>query len=73
MICPEHTKEPKILDTEVCGFPLTKAIFSATGDFCRQGLFLSPVFCGGRGGGGVKYEKDNERKEENAKEYGTRG
>jgi len=35
VICPEHTKDQKVSDTEVCGFPLTKDIFKATGDFCR--------------------------------------
>jgi COMPASS component SPP1 len=40
VICPEHTKEPKILDTEVCGFPLTKTVFNATGEFCRSEAFF---------------------------------
>jgi len=35
VICPEHTKDPKIGDNEVCGFPLTKDIFTPTGEFCR--------------------------------------
>jgi len=35
VICPEHTKDQKVSDTEVCGFPLTKDIFKTTGDFCR--------------------------------------
>lgn len=35
VICPEHTKDPKIGDNDVCGFPLTKNIFSPSGEFCR--------------------------------------
>ncbi|RXG53731.1 CXXC-type zinc finger protein 1 [Armadillidium vulgare] len=33
--CPEHTKESKISNTEVCGFPLTKDIFTDSGKVCR--------------------------------------
>jgi len=35
VICPEHTKDPKIGDNDVCGYPLTKNIFSPSGEFCR--------------------------------------
>jgi len=35
VICPEHTKDPKIGDNDVCGFPMTKNIFSPSGEFCR--------------------------------------
>jgi len=35
VICPEHTKDHKLSDTEVCGFPLTKDVFKETGEFCR--------------------------------------
>lgn len=35
VICPEHTIDEKMSDTAVCGFPLTKDIFSITGEFCR--------------------------------------
>merc|ERR1712227_286372 len=34
-ICPEHTKDPKIGDNEVCGYPLTKDIFAPNGEYCR--------------------------------------
>lgn len=35
VICPEHTVDERVSDTAVCGFPLTKDIFSITGEFCR--------------------------------------
>lgn len=35
VLCPEHTKEPKIGDEEVCGCPLVTNIFDLTGEFCR--------------------------------------
>lgn len=35
VLCPEHAKEPKILDTEVCGCPLVTDVFKETGEFCR--------------------------------------
>jgi len=35
VICPEHTKDPKIGDNEACGYPLTKNIFISSGEFCR--------------------------------------
>ncbi|XP_003742083.1 CXXC-type zinc finger protein 1 [Galendromus occidentalis] len=36
ILCPEHYKEPKVLDSEVCGFPLQKILFDDEHvDFCR--------------------------------------
>jgi len=35
VICPEHSKDAKIGDNDVCGYPLTKNIFSPSGEFCR--------------------------------------
>jgi len=35
VLCPEHTKEPKISAKEVCGCPLVTNVFEETGDFCR--------------------------------------
>jgi len=35
VICPEHTKDEKTSDSAVCGFPLTKDVFSLSGEFCR--------------------------------------
>ncbi|XP_049825378.1 CXXC-type zinc finger protein 1 isoform X2 [Aethina tumida] len=35
VLCPEHCKDPKISDTEVCGCPLVTNVFSTTGEFCR--------------------------------------
>lgn len=35
VLCPEHTKDPKFNDDDVCGSPLTKNVFELTGDFCR--------------------------------------
>lgn len=35
VLCPEHCKDPKIGDHEVCGCPLVKNVFSPTGEFCR--------------------------------------
>jgi len=35
VLCPEHCKEPKIGDDEVCGCPVTVNLFSTTEDFCR--------------------------------------
>lgn len=35
VLCPEHTKEPKISATDVCGCPLVSNVFEETGDFCR--------------------------------------
>ena len=35
VMCPEHSKEPKIEPTEVCGCPLLKNLFEDTGKLCR--------------------------------------
>ncbi|KAL9959895.1 hypothetical protein ACROYT_G033268 [Oculina patagonica] len=35
VLCPEHTKEPKISATDVCGCPLVTNVFEESGDFCR--------------------------------------
>lgn len=35
VLCPEHCKDPKIGDNEVCGCPLVTNVFDQTGDFCR--------------------------------------
>uniref|UniRef100_A0A8C7WV07 CXXC-type zinc finger protein 1 n=1 Tax=Oryzias sinensis TaxID=183150 RepID=A0A8C7WV07_9TELE len=35
VLCPEHSRDPKIQLDEVCGFPLVKDVFEPTGEFCR--------------------------------------
>ncbi|XP_044763175.1 CXXC-type zinc finger protein 1 [Coccinella septempunctata] len=35
VLCPEHYKDPKVGDDEVCGCPLVTNVFNLTGDFCR--------------------------------------
>ncbi|CAL1301042.1 unnamed protein product [Larinioides sclopetarius] len=35
ILCPEHSKEPKVSDDEVCGCPLVDRSFETTGDFCH--------------------------------------
>ncbi|XP_024148367.1 CXXC-type zinc finger protein 1a [Oryzias melastigma] len=35
VLCPEHSRDPKIPADEVCGFPLVKDVFEPTGEFCR--------------------------------------
>ncbi|CAG9861757.1 unnamed protein product [Phyllotreta striolata] len=35
VLCPEHCKDPKIGEYEVCGCPLVTNVFSPTGEFCR--------------------------------------
>ncbi|XP_040063535.1 CXXC-type zinc finger protein 1 [Ixodes scapularis] len=35
ILCPEHSKEPKVNDDEVCGFPLVSNVFDHSGDFCN--------------------------------------
>lgn len=35
VLCPEHCKDPKIGDSEVCGCPLVTNVFDLTGEFCR--------------------------------------
>jgi hypothetical protein len=54
VICPEHTKDQKVSDTEVCGFPLTKDIFkvrfvliknSSNKVVLNTGLYMYFYFC----------------------------
>lgn len=35
VLCPEHCKDPKISDSDVCGCPLVRNVFQLTGEFCR--------------------------------------
>lgn len=35
VMCPEHSKEPKVLDTEVCGCPIVINMFEETDELCR--------------------------------------
>ncbi|XP_018414841.1 PREDICTED: CXXC-type zinc finger protein 1 isoform X1 [Nanorana parkeri] len=35
VLCPEHSRDPKVAADEVCGCPITKDVFELTGDFCR--------------------------------------
>ncbi|XP_014676834.1 PREDICTED: CXXC-type zinc finger protein 1-like [Priapulus caudatus] len=35
VLCPEHSKEPKVGPDEVCGCPLVADVFVETGEFCR--------------------------------------
>lgn len=35
VLCPEHCKDPKVSDKEVCGCPLVTNVFDLTGEFCR--------------------------------------
>lgn len=37
VLCPEHSKDPKVREEEVCGFPLvaSESLFSESGSFCR--------------------------------------
>ncbi|XP_018568188.1 CXXC-type zinc finger protein 1 isoform X2 [Anoplophora glabripennis] len=35
VLCPEHCKDPKISEYDVCGCPLVTNVFSPTGEFCR--------------------------------------
>ncbi|RZF38394.1 hypothetical protein LSTR_LSTR006520 [Laodelphax striatellus] len=35
VLCPEHGKDPKVGDQEVCGCPLVTNVFDLTGEFCR--------------------------------------
>lgn len=35
VLCPEHCKDPKISDSDVCGCPLVRNTFELTGEFCR--------------------------------------
>uniref|UniRef100_T1PAS0 CXXC-type zinc finger protein 1 n=1 Tax=Musca domestica TaxID=7370 RepID=T1PAS0_MUSDO len=35
VLCPEHCKDPKVSDADVCGCPLVSNVFTPTGEFCR--------------------------------------
>ncbi|XP_056293206.1 CXXC-type zinc finger protein 1b isoform X2 [Pseudoliparis swirei] len=35
VLCPEHSRDPKISLDEVCGCPLVKNVFELTGDYCK--------------------------------------
>ncbi|KAM4572128.1 CXXC-type zinc finger protein 1a isoform 2-T2 [Fundulus diaphanus] len=35
VLCPEHSRDPKVSADEVCGCPLVKDVFEPTGEFCR--------------------------------------
>lgn len=35
VLCPEHCKDPKIGEFEICGCPLVTNVFNLTGEFCR--------------------------------------
>ncbi|KAJ8301130.1 hypothetical protein KUTeg_020117 [Tegillarca granosa] len=35
VLCPEHTKEPKVGPDEVCGCPLVSNVFEESGEYCR--------------------------------------
>ncbi|XP_043849496.1 CXXC-type zinc finger protein 1-like [Dromiciops gliroides] len=36
VLCPEHSRDPKVPEDEVCGCPLVRDVFEPTGDFCRR-------------------------------------
>lgn len=36
VLCPEHSKDAKIGDDEVCGFPVVTNAFEETGSFCKH-------------------------------------
>lgn len=35
VLCPEHCKDPKVNDSDVCGCPLVRNTFELTGEYCR--------------------------------------
>lgn len=35
VLCPEHTKEPRVADDEVCGCPIVTNVFDSQNIFCR--------------------------------------
>lgn len=35
VLCPEHCKDAKVNDSDVCGCPLVHNVFQLTGEFCR--------------------------------------
>ncbi|KAF4094062.1 hypothetical protein AMELA_G00008930 [Ameiurus melas] len=36
VLCPEHSRDPKVPVDEVCGCPLVCNVFEPTGDYCRM-------------------------------------
>uniref|UniRef100_A0A674CBD8 CXXC finger protein 1b n=1 Tax=Salmo trutta TaxID=8032 RepID=A0A674CBD8_SALTR len=35
VLCPEHSRDPKVPGDEVCGCPLVRNVFEVTGEYCR--------------------------------------
>ncbi|XP_076863211.1 CXXC-type zinc finger protein 1b isoform X2 [Brachyhypopomus gauderio] len=35
VLCPEHSRDPKVPVDEVCGCPLVRSVFEPTGEYCR--------------------------------------
>uniref|UniRef100_A0A8C1SCB5 CXXC-type zinc finger protein 1 n=1 Tax=Cyprinus carpio TaxID=7962 RepID=A0A8C1SCB5_CYPCA len=35
VLCPEHSRDPKVPADEVCGCPLVRNVFEPTGEYCR--------------------------------------
>ncbi|XP_035377672.1 CXXC-type zinc finger protein 1a [Electrophorus electricus] len=35
VLCPEHSRDPKVPADEVCGCPLVRDVFEPTGEYCR--------------------------------------
>ncbi|XP_026117039.1 CXXC-type zinc finger protein 1-like [Carassius auratus] len=35
VLCPEHSRDPKVTADEVCGCPLVRNVFEPTGEYCR--------------------------------------
>ncbi|XP_067287090.1 CXXC-type zinc finger protein 1b [Pseudorasbora parva] len=35
VLCPEHSRDPKVPGDEVCGCPLVRNVFEPTGEYCR--------------------------------------
>ncbi|XP_016420119.1 CXXC-type zinc finger protein 1-like isoform X1 [Sinocyclocheilus rhinocerous] len=35
VLCPEHSRDPKVAADEVCGCPLVRNVFEPTGEYCR--------------------------------------
>ncbi|XP_063064811.1 CXXC-type zinc finger protein 1a isoform X2 [Engraulis encrasicolus] len=35
ILCPEHSRDPKVPADEVCGCPLVRDVFEPTGEYCR--------------------------------------
>lgn len=35
VLCPEHSRDPKVPVDEVCGCPLVRDVFEPTGEYCR--------------------------------------